>query len=151
MTTTTKTMTVVMIMMMMMIMIMTLATLIYPRQCIYWYQGLLCPSKYRKKLIQMKYNKIKNTQWCDRTTNWLCTCKYGRGVEFRSTEIKLQFMRGTWTSDLGLLIRYVRWPSWPRSLPPDTHLAVLVDRNRVQSCSERHSFLEQQVCLPWTL
>ena len=36
-----------------------------------------------------------------RKTNWLCTCKYGRGVEFRSTEIKLQFVRGTWTSDLG--------------------------------------------------
>ena len=45
--------------------IMTLATLIYPRQCIYWYQRLLCPSKYRKKLIQMKYNKIKNPQWCE--------------------------------------------------------------------------------------
>ena len=104
-----------------------------------------------KTQCRHKYNnKIKNTQWCDRTTNWLCTCKYGRGVEFRSTEIKLQFVRGTWTSDLGLLIRCVRWPSWPRSLPPDTHLAVLVDRNRAQSCSERHSFLEQQVCLPWT-
>lgn len=90
MTTTTKTMMVVMIMM------MTLATLIYPRQCIYRYQRLLWSTKYREKLIQMNYNGTTG-----RRIGYVHA-----SVEFGSTEIKLQLVvREGLGRDLGLLMR----------------------------------------------